>query len=48
MVSFGLERAEDFRLQHTAKKTLAIYLRVLGASALSETETETETEEALG
>ena len=48
LVRLGLERAEDFRWQHTAKKTLAIYLRVLGASALTETETETETEEALG
>lgn len=33
LIRLGLRRAEDFRWQRTAKKTLAIYLSVLGAPA---------------
>ncbi|MCP4205057.1 MAG: glycosyltransferase family 4 protein [bacterium] len=36
LARLGLRRAEDFRWQRTAKKTLAIYLSVLGASAETE------------
>lgn len=33
LIRLGLRRAEDFRWQRTAKRTLAIYLSVLGAPA---------------